>query len=276
MIENWIPPFYLYAAGTGTTADASYYHDVSKVGLEPRRLLIKHTVSGCGTLYVEGRKMLVPAGSMFVIERPGPYIYCYEGDGEKWSFEYVSIAFACPAEIMPAELRANPVFALTESGELKKLLAELINLRRIPGYRPSLLDSALAYRFFLTYAGIRTRQVMEQHPAAEKLRMMLLSGLEDPELDIAGCCRQLGYTAEALIRIFHRSFGLPPGRFLQKQRLQLACELLRVGNLKIKEIAGQSGFSSPNYFSRLFRQRLQMTPEEYRRSPESLLLDSTL
>ncbi|MFA7231620.1 MAG: AraC family transcriptional regulator [Victivallaceae bacterium] len=270
MAENWIPPFYLYAAGVGATADRAYYNDVSQVELMPRRLLIKRTVSGCGTLYVEGRRYPVPVGSMFIIERPGPYIYCYEGDGEEWRFEYVSIAFASPAGIFPEKLRIEPVFALAEHDRLNEMLTELINLRRTPGYRVSLLDSAMAYRFFLAYVGIRTRQEREPHPVAEKMRQIILSKVSDSEFNLATHCTRLGYTKEAMIRIFHHSFGLPPGRFLQEQRLNLACELLRTGNLKIKEIAALTGFSSANYFSRLFRQRLKLTPQEYRDRPELL------
>ena len=41
-------------------------------------------------------------------------------------------------------------------------------------------------------------------------------------------------------------------------------ELLREGNLSIKEISSLVGYADPNYFSRLFKKQTEMTPREYR------------
>jgi AraC-like DNA-binding protein len=272
MSKQWKPPFYLFAAGRGSASNSSYYNDAS-ITPPPRRLLIKHTVSGKGVLYVKKHRMEIPPDHIFVIERPAPYVYCYEGKGEPWKFEYVSIAFTSPAGILPDALSKNPVFSIADQPELKSMLAEMIALRTKPEYVPELIHSALAYRFFLSYVSIRMRKTQPTPSLAEKLRKVLLERYAKPGIQVNECCRELGYTPEALTRVFSGAFGTTPGKYLQELRLKYACDLLRGDKYTIKEVAFLSGFSSQNYFARLFRQVLGVAPGAYRRNPDPLLME---
>ncbi|WP_314588146.1 helix-turn-helix domain-containing protein [Paenibacillus terrigena] len=54
--------------------------------------------------------------------------------------------------------------------------------------------------------------------------------------------------------------------YLNRVRIEKAKELLLQSNLKIYEVAGEVGFDTLQYFNRVFKQAVQMTPGEYRRS----------
>ncbi|WP_020567862.1 ATP-binding protein [Neolewinella persica] len=54
-------------------------------------------------------------------------------------------------------------------------------------------------------------------------------------------------------------------QFIQSVRLQRAAQLLRQENTTAKEVAYTCGFSSPEYFSRLFKAEYGMTPKGYAR-----------
>ena len=272
MQHNWKPPFYLYVAGRGSGKDRRYYNDM-KIPSPPRRLLIKYTLSGQGTLYVKDQRFELNPGDVFVIERPGPYVYCYESDGEPWNFAYVSIGFTSPAGLLPPALRENPVLSLTAHPQLKTMLEELVEIRLDPEFRASLLDSALAYRFLLTFIEAKTEARTPIHPAAEKLRARLVKDFTEP-VKLGDLCRKLLYSQEALTRIFTATYGLPPVKFLRELRLRHALELLRNSSLSVKEIAAASGFSSENYFCRVFRQTFGTTPASYARNPNPLLSES--
>lgn len=58
--------------------------------------------------------------------------------------------------------------------------------------------------------------------------------------------------------------GLSPHQYLLELRLVRARTLLAETNLSIKEIALQTGFEDELYFSRLFRQKLNVTPSQWR------------
>lgn len=64
--------------------------------------------------------------------------------------------------------------------------------------------------------------------------------------------------------LFRRTFGMPPLRYLAQLRIRRACDLLRAGDLRIGEVAGQCGFPDPLQFSRFFRRSLGVSPREFR------------
>ena len=58
--------------------------------------------------------------------------------------------------------------------------------------------------------------------------------------------------------------GLSPHQYLLEFRLVRARSLLVETEFSIKEIATQTGFEDEFYFSRLFRQKLNLTPSQWR------------
>ena len=47
-------------------------------------------------------------------------------------------------------------------------------------------------------------------------------------------------------------------------RIQRENVLLVDANISVKEAGIQSGYSDPNYFSRIFKKQMDMTPSEYK------------
>ncbi len=67
-------------------------------------------------------------------------------------------------------------------------------------------------------------------------------------------------------RLFKQCTGMSPTAYLTRVRLQAAMEMLRHSNLAIGKIAKQTGFSTPNYLSNVFRAQMGMSPLAYRKS----------
>ena len=49
-------------------------------------------------------------------------------------------------------------------------------------------------------------------------------------------------------------------------RMKMAADMLRENQYTISEIAYQTGFSDPSYFSRVFKSVFQITPKEYQKN----------
>lgn len=61
---------------------------------------------------------------------------------------------------------------------------------------------------------------------------------------------------------------LAPNRFIQELRLRRSLKLLKQKDTSIAEIAYDTGFNSPAYFSKVFRNRFNITPTFFsKRSP---------
>jgi len=69
-----------------------------------------------------------------------------------------------------------------------------------------------------------------------------------------------------VIRCFNRKYNITPVKALVNIRLQQAKELLQSTNLSCDEISYRVGFSSPSYFSKLFKEHNGITPQGYRKT----------
>jgi AraC-like DNA-binding protein len=80
--------------------------------------------------------------------------------------------------------------------------------------------------------------------------------------------RELGVSYSWFRHTFTAHTGLSPHQYLLEFRIVHARGLLAETDLSVKEIAAQTGFKDEFYFSRLFRQKLHLTPSQWRnRSP---------
>lgn len=68
-----------------------------------------------------------------------------------------------------------------------------------------------------------------------------------------------------LVHAFTKYAGLSPISYLNAKRLETSKKLLTSTDFSISQIAASVGFSSPSYFSQVFRKEMNMTPNEYRK-----------
>jgi AraC-like DNA-binding protein len=86
----------------------------------------------------------------------------------------------------------------------------------------------------------------------------------DRNLDMKVVAQELGVSYSWFRHTFTAHTGLSPHQYLLELRLVRARSLLAETELPVKEIALQTGFEDELYFSRLFRQKLNVTPSQWR------------
>lgn len=64
--------------------------------------------------------------------------------------------------------------------------------------------------------------------------------------------------------LFKQAFGMSPIRFHQHERMKKAQAMLLRTGLSVKEIAAAAGYEDPLYFSRVFRNHVQISPGRFR------------
>jgi AraC-like DNA-binding protein len=74
----------------------------------------------------------------------------------------------------------------------------------------------------------------------------------------------LGYNADYLGRIYHRVYGCTLTEAIHRRRVHKACDFLLDSGLTIEQIAQKCGFTDPDYFRRIFRRYMKITPGDYR------------
>ncbi len=84
------------------------------------------------------------------------------------------------------------------------------------------------------------------------------------DLNMKHLARELGVGYSWFRHTFTAHTGLSPHQYLLEFRLVRARNLLAESEFSIKEIATQTGFGDEFYFSRLFRQKLNLSPTQWR------------
>ena len=102
------------------------------------------------------------------------------------------------------------------------------------------------------------------HAAAARLREAVGDGGADG-VRVGELAAQAGYSADHFTRLFKAEFGLTPGRYAVRHRLDRAAVLLTESSLPVAAIASTLGYRSPFFFSRQFKSHRGVSPSDYRR-----------
>lgn len=87
----------------------------------------------------------------------------------------------------------------------------------------------------------------------------------DQDLTLAHLGAVVSMSPYYFARRFQRSTGLPPHRFVVRERIDRAARLLAAPALSIAHISQVVGFRTPSHFSTVFRRITGVTPRAYRR-----------
>lgn len=82
-------------------------------------------------------------------------------------------------------------------------------------------------------------------------------------ITLADIAEALGYEYHYFSAIFKNCMSMSFKEFINLYRFEAACELLNEGNLKLTQIAMESGFQSVRNFNRIFKQLSGITPNMY-------------
>lgn len=80
----------------------------------------------------------------------------------------------------------------------------------------------------------------------------------------ADLARVAGISVSSVERLFRKTFGMPPNRYLKWTRLNAACQALRDTDCPLGQVAEECGFGDQTSMTRDFRGELNLTPRRYR------------
>ena len=105
----------------------------------------------------------------------------------------------------------------------------------------------------------------ERRGILESARALCDERFTDPLFNVEQAAQMLGIHRGSLSRIFTSGYGMSISHYITNCRLQRAVHLLRESAVPVSDVARQSGFSSPAYFSRVFLEHTGSTPGLFRR-----------
>ena len=167
----------------------------------------------------------------FILARQGTVSHA----AETW------LSFQCFRDLTEKQLPSSLAGEITISAHIHRILAELAM------YEPSGKN-----RSHRTEIANKALQLIDRHYSKA--------------LSILDIAEQLGVSKSSLCHIFKAETGFSPYDYIITKRIDQAKYLLRKMDLTISEISYQIGFQSESHFTKTFRERVGMSPTEFRRS----------
>ena len=103
-------------------------------------------------------------------------------------------------------------------------------------------------------------------PEEEKFITRLLNiihpSLDQPDFNVDSICKQIGISRAQLYRKVVSLTGMAPNNFVKELRLKKAVRLIRRNKGNIAQVAYETGFNNPSYFSTIFQRRFGVLPSQ--------------
>lgn len=161
---------------------------------------------------------------------------------------------------------ANPVIPVGYHDSLLHLFQEIIDKTKEEkaGYQP-LIAGTVFHLLGYIHSLSQQEKFSGQDVAAivDKARLLFRSNIEQniSPVDVA---HELQISYSRFRKIFKEYTGLAPGQFQIQLKIHKAKELLTNTTKSVKEIAFELNFESNFYFSKLFKEKVGITPVQFR------------
>ena len=112
--------------------------------------------------------------------------------------------------------------------------------------------------------GPEARKILRQATVEKIVKAADIIQEELEQMDnILALSRRVGLNQNTLQNGFKHLYGTSVNQYIKNARMELARELMESTGLNITEITYKIGINSRSYFSKLFKQRYSMTPQQY-------------
>ncbi len=186
---------------------------------------------------------------------------------EEWQTYWVGYDGPIVKQVMD-KLHFLPNYPVQEIGYQKKIIQIFhqifdVGQAEFSGYQQVLSGEIVKLAGWLH--ALRRKAEFGDHDAdaiIRKARVIIMNSPDDFSIDKVADELNMGYSS--FRKLFKEYTGMAPGQYQIQLKLKRAINLLYDKNKPIKEIAVESGFSSPYYFSRIFKKKLGCSPLSFR------------
>lgn len=236
------------------------YHPAPNYDSPRENYSLHYVLSGCGTLYMNGKEFPLSAGQSFLLF---PYVsLSYRPESADFSYTWIDIGgkHADVAFRRTAFAVAHPVSYEYVNMNLQQLFQNIIQADE--ECQKMSCTYALLAHYIKNFPSHSPNFVQRSH--IQEAISYIEGNIRLP-INSQTIADYLGISRSHLYRLFTSEIGTTVNHYVQTVRIESACRLLSTTDLTVKDIATNIGFSNPMYFNQVFRKYMGMTPGEYRR-----------
>ncbi len=223
-------------------------------------------VRGQGKLHTKGNIRLLKEGDVFFSFPAEPFAIESISD-----FQYMYISFlGARGNRIIEQLGISPQTPpISDCEELTTVWQQGI---RCPLELSDIASEAVLLHTF-AYLGARLSSFSSREGVGTDLVSMIQKYVDehfsDSEFSLERLGSELKYNKKYLSTVFKRHVGVGIVEYLHTVRIQHACTMLRQGFTSVSDVAFRCGYPDAQYFSKVFKRRMTISPREYMASVRS-------
>ncbi len=216
--------------------------------------------SGNGKLHTAGKTLPLKEGDLFFTFPATPF--CIESE-EDFSYMYISFLGSRANMIMDNLKISSQNFHFPDCNEIYEFWER--GLSSAHDLTDLISESILLYSFY--FIGNKIIPSLEKksinEDAALKIKKYIDDNFSETGLTLELLGDKLLYSPKYISSTFKKKFNVGIAEYLNTIRIQNACTLMRQGFTSIADVANRCGYADSQYFSKVFKQKMGISPREY-------------
>lgn len=230
-------------------------------GLKSDSLLKVYYVSqGSGILHLPGKSCNLKAGDLFFTFPSKPFaIESVE------NFRYMYISFlGTRANMLLERYNINSKnFIFHEFEEIEDFWSKGLTLKT--EFADLMSESVLLYTFAVLDS--RAYPCNTKETRKDNLFAVIKKYIDDNfssvDFSLDTMSNEISYNKKYISSVFKKNMGMCISEYLNTIRIQNACTLVKQEFTSVNDIAFRCGFTDPQYFSRVFKAKMGVSPKTY-------------
>ena len=228
-------------------------------------------LSGDCSMFVNHTSYVVTTGDMLFIKQGFMHRAIYHSENYERSFFNIHNGYLSDELLVAMKpLFDNCLYTPKDTSMIRRLI-KLTDTETAKS-TPYMQEAVRAHLTELILYCIRNKSISEPHdnisPSVKRLILYINKNFDQP-FDIKSAAEMVKMSEGYLSRLFKKETGFTFSEYLTVRRIKHAEVLLRGSQKSISEIASLCGFSSANYFSKVFHDKRGMTPVQFRKKQNS-------
>ncbi len=268
----------IYTLGWEKRNSASYYYDGLKRS-EKGKIIFQYTLKGEGEIVIDNQVRRLKPGDAFFVNIPSNHTYYLPKDSQEWEFIHITLygeeVWRSYHEIVKDY---GNILRLDDAAYPNQLIFKLFDKAAHEEIKDAFESSSFAYTFIMELKRylLHSTQSNKTIPESISNAVRYMQHHYSNPIILDDIVEASGLSKYHFSRLFQSIMQTSPMNFLTKIRLNKAIELMKDQELTIEEIALRVGYSNGNYFTKVFRSIIGVSPGKYRNSENFVPFDEII
>ncbi|MFA9557655.1 helix-turn-helix domain-containing protein [Evansella sp. AB-rgal1] len=265
----------IYSIGLEKQESTSYDWD----GLtrnEFGKIVFQYTLRGTGEITLGDQTHPLQSGDAFFVKLPSAHRYYLPQHSQGWEFVYITLFGEEAHHIYESITKeVGSIIKVDPNSTPIKLLFSIYEKASGNELQDAFATSNLAYSFLMELNRFifHLEKKEQGYPKSVVNAVTFMNNNYEKPISLDDIVAASGISKYHFTRTFQEATNSTPMQYVTKLRLNKAVNLLKKEELSVEEVAVRVGYSNGNYFTKVFRTHLGISPGKYRSSKSFVPVD---